>query len=152
MARSSATPAVVFTHLVVLLQLLLLIARTTAALPLPTPTDRHQNTTTTESEVVQFLPQQLNYPIAAAGGYSTADLNDQQIKDLATFVATSLSQALSSSHPSLAEFRTISAQSQFAWGTNYKVLLTMHCFKTLFALSVESNHLLRVNAVMNNRV
>ena len=151
MARSSATPAVVFTHIVVLLQLLLLIARTTAALPLPTPSDRHPNTTTTESEVVQ-QQQQLNYPIAAAGGYSTADLNDQQIKDLATFVATSLSQALSSSHPSLAEFRTISAQSQFAWGTNYKVLLTMHCFKTLFALSVESNHLLRVNAVMNNRV
>jgi len=101
--------AAVSRHRIVTL-LLVVVSVIHRTLSLPTPQD----------QPYQLYPSVIT-AASGGGGYSTVDLNDERVKDISTFVATSVSQALSSSHPSLAEFRTVTAQSQLAWGQNYKV-------------------------------
>ena len=50
----------------------------------------------------------------------TERLSQKFVKEIASFAATFISQELSSSHPSLTEYRTVSAQSQIASQT-YKI-------------------------------
>lgn len=54
------------------------------------------------------------------GGYSVADVNDETVKEMASFATTTVSQALNSAQP-LTVVRIVSAKSQVVSGINYKM-------------------------------
>ena len=54
------------------------------------------------------------------GGYSAADVNDETVKEMASFATATVSQALNSAQP-LTVVRIVSAETQVVAGFNYKM-------------------------------
>jgi len=90
----------------------------------------HRRSPTTESEASAAAQPAAAAPAVIAvsstekavllGGYSAADVNDETVKEMASFATATVTQALNSAQP-LTVVRIVSAETQVVAGFNYKM-------------------------------